>query len=361
MQARGRGVVRPPVGVAFDGDLGTRIDAVLALAMLNGLAVKGAVRRIALSVSRPSLKAAQFADAISSFYAGRAAGASTSGVGAVREGMIGMPEGGSPQNDAPPLAATLSKRTAEGTPLYSSTIGGLIDTAESSILIRNLILAQNDENATIVLAGPATGLVRILALYRSGPQIVAKVRALVVAAGSFPSGQPESSIKNDVAAARTLFAEWPTPLVAVGSEVGDALPYPGSSIEKDFAWSPAHPVVDAYRIAQPMPYDASAPALAAMLYAAHPDDGYFKLSDPGRIVVQADGRTQFTPEAGGKHRYLIVDPAQKDRVIKMYTDMVSAQPAARPGGRGGRGVVAPPAQVVPPPQTPPAVAKPPVP
>ena len=44
-----------------------------------------------------------------------------------------------------------------------------------------------------------------------------------------------------------------------------------------------------------MPYDAPAPALAAVLYAVHPDDGYFTLSEPGTISVLDDGRTQFTP------------------------------------------------------------------
>ena len=125
--------------------------------------------------------------------------------------------------------------------------------------------------------------------------------------------------------------------MAVGSEVGDALPYPGSSIDKDFAWSPAHPVVDAYRAFKPMPYDAPASALAAVLYAVHPDDGFFKLSDPGTISVLDDGRTRFTPGADGKHRYLIVDPAQKERITALYTTMVSAAPAPRPGrGRGAQ-------------------------
>ena len=50
-----------------------------------------------------------------------------------------------------------------------------------------------------------------------------------------------------------------------------------------------------------------------------------------RSRVLDDGRTQFTPAADGKHRYLIVDPAQKERVIELYTAMVSAQPAPRPG------------------------------
>jgi hypothetical protein len=194
---------------------------------------------------------------------------------------------------------------------------------------------STDGNAAIVLAGPATGLVKILDLYRSGPQITAKVRALVVAAGAFPSGAPEASITADVAAAKRLFADWPTPIVAVGSEVGDALPYPGASIEKDFAWSPAHPVVDAYRADKPMPYDAPAPALAAVLQASLPDEKYFTLSEPGTISVLDDGRTRFAPGAEGQHRYLIVDPAQNARVVTEYTSLVTAPPAPRPGRRGG--------------------------
>jgi hypothetical protein len=197
------------------------------------------------------------------------------------------------------------------------------------------LLAQHDGNAAIVLAGPATGLVRILNLYRSGPQVAAKCKVLVVAGGSFPAGPPEASIKGDVPAARKLFAEWPTPLVAVGSEVGEALAFPGGCIEKDFGWSTAHPVVDAYRILRPMPYDAPASALAATLYAVHPDAGHFTLSEPGTISVLDDGGTRFTPAPDGKHRYLIADPAKKDQVINLYTSLASAQPAPRPGRRGG--------------------------
>ena len=337
MQPQGRGSARPPVGIALDGDLGNRIDAMLAVAMLNGFTAKTEARRISLSVSQPSLISAQLADVVATFYRGRPAAAPTGGVGAITEGMLGMPEGRGPAEDKPALASLLAKKAPDGTPLYSSPIAGLVNTAESAILIRNLLLAQHDGNATIVLAGPATGVVRMLGLYRSGPQITAKCKQLVVAAGSFPAGQPEPTIKSDVAAARKLFAEWPTPIVAVGSEVGDALPYPGASIEKDFSWAPAHPVVDAYRALKPMPYDAPASALAAVLYAVHPDEDYFKLSDPGTISVLDDGRTKFTPGAEGTHRYLIADPAQKERITAVYTAMVSAAPAPRPGrGRGAQ-------------------------
>lgn len=334
-QPTGRGAVRPPIGIAFDGDVGNRIDAVLAMAMLNGMTAKTLARRISLSVSRPNLVSAQVADVVAAFYRGRPVAGPGGGIGQASEGMIGLPENRAVSTDAPQFAAILASKAADGTPNYTSSITGLVNTAESSVLIRNLLLAQHDGNATIVLAGPATGLVRMLDLYRSGPQITAKCRQLVVAAGALPAGAAESSIKSDVAAARRLFAEWPTPIVMVGTEVGEALAYPAASIEKDFAWSPAHPVVEAYRAFKPMPYDAPAPALAAVLYAVQPDEGYFTLSEPGTISVLDDGRTRFAPQAGGKHRYLIVDPAQKARVLTQYTSLVAAQPAPRPGRRGG--------------------------
>jgi hypothetical protein len=336
MQAGGRGTVRPPIGIAFEGDFGQRIDAALAVAMLNGLAAKTEARRISLSVSTPSLKAAQLADVIAGFYSGRVIAGPGGAIGGNPDGMIGMPDGSQGRDDAPPLAATLSKPGPDGAPLYTSRVSRLLDTADNAVLMRNMLLAQNDANAIVVLAGQATGLARLLALFGSRPQIEAKVKQLVIAAGSFPTGAVDPAIKADVAAARTVFADWPTPVVAVGTEVGTALPYPGASIEKDFTWSPVHPVADAYRAFKSMPYDAPAPALAAILQAAHPDDGYFMLSEPGTITVLDDGRTQFTAGANGRHRYLKVDPAQKERVIGLYAALVSAPPAPRPGrGRGG--------------------------
>jgi hypothetical protein len=347
MQARGRGAAKPPIGIAFECDLGNDIDSTLTLAMLQGLAGGGKSRLIALSVSSSNLKAAQYADIVNGFYAGRAFGGSA---------PLGFAAEGKNATDTPLLNAILSKKNADGTPAYVPSIKRMLDTADGAVLIRNMLLAQNDENAIVLFTGPATGIARLMDLYGAMPQIAQKVKTLVVAAGTFPSGAPDAGLKADPAAAKKVFQDWPTPIVAVGSEVGEALPYPGSSIEADFSWSPAHPVADAYRAFKPMPYDAAAPGLAAALYAAQSEDGFFKLSEPGTISVSDDGRTKFTPGAAGKHRYLIVDPTQKDRITKAYTDLIAAKPAPRPG-RGGRGVIPPPQQQVPPPK--PAEVKPP--
>jgi hypothetical protein len=321
----GRGPARPAIGIAFEGDFGTRLDALLAVAMLNGFMVNNEARQIALGNSKPQLAAAQLADVVAAFYASRPPGGMT---------MVGLPEG-TPLKDTAPLAtATLAAKTPEGKPKYASGITRVLDTPDTAVLIRNQLLAQNDGSATIVVAGPATGMMRLMGLYGAPPQIKAKVRQLVMASGAFGSAAIDPSIKSDVAAARKVFAEWPTPIVVAGTEVGDALPYPAASIAADFEWSAAHPVVDAFRLARAVPQDAPAPALAAMLHAVKGDEDFFKLSEPGTISVLDDGSLRFVPSAAGTHRYLIADPAQKDRILGAYTALVSAKP--RPArGRGG--------------------------
>ena len=134
---------------------------------------------------------------------------------------------------------------------------------------------------------------------------------------------------SDIPAAKRLFAEWPTPVAITPAELGDALPFPASAIDRDFAWSDAHPLLAAYRAFRPMPYDAPALAMAAALYAVRPQENYFQLSDPGTVTATADGRIRLAPAPAGKHRTLIADPAQKDRIQQIYAETASTKPVGR--------------------------------
>ncbi|HMD71301.1 MAG TPA: hypothetical protein VKF41_08155 [Bryobacteraceae bacterium] len=323
---------RPPAGIVFDSDLGNGVDAALALALLYGLEGKGEARLVSISTSISNLKSAAFADALARFYAGPPPAAGAFGGFERSLPPIGMAGGGGLAGDTAVLKAVLEKTTAAGMPAYTHGIEKLNDTADPTALIRNAMTAQYDENCMVVLAGPAINLVGVMDLPGGLELIRRKVKLLALAAGSYPDGRADPRVKSGVAAAKRLLSEWPTPIVAVGSEVGDGLPFPGSSIAKDFAWAPAHPIVDAYCAFRSMPYDAPAPAMAAVLYAVRPD-GYFKLSAPGRIGVLEDGRTRFTPAPGGPHRYLVIDPAQKDRVIQAYAELASARPVPRQNPR----------------------------
>jgi inosine-uridine nucleoside N-ribohydrolase len=321
-----QGQEKSPVGIIFDCGLGDRIDEALALALLYGLDGKNEARVISLSVSKPNLKAAALCEAIARFYNGASSGA----FGAMGRTLpVGLADEGKMPEETPMLTAPLSRRNGEGAPLYNHGIEKLSDTAEARALIRNALTAQPDQNCIVVLTGPATNLARVLDLHGVKDLISRKVLFLSVVGGAYSDGPPQFNIKTDIAAAKKLFAEWPTPIVASGNEVGASLLFPAASIEKDFAWSSAHPVVDAYRAYKPMPYDAPTWAVTAVLYAVRPQEGYFKLSDPGTISVLDDGRTKFTLLPEGRHRYLIMDPAQKDRIIKIYSEIASAKPVPR--------------------------------
>lgn len=280
-------VVKPPVGIVFDSAM-DRIDDVLALAMLHGFDGKDQARIAAIAVSNSNLQAAQFCDAVRIFYASATTGPAAMFMHAPPVGLADT----KPAASAPMLAVS-----------EKSAVKSINDTAEVGTLIRNALTAYHDTNAAVVLSGPATDLAKLLDMYGVKDLIARKVRLLCVT---------ESGLSADVAAARKVYDMWPTPIVTVKEDVGTALPFPGESIEKDFAWASGHPVVDAYRAYKPMPYDAPSWAMAAMLYAVRPKENYFKLSG-----------------ADDKRRYLMADPEQKERVIRAYIELASAKPVAR--------------------------------
>ncbi len=318
--------VKPPVGIVFDSDMGSSIDNALALALMYGFDGKNEARVVAVSLTRSNLSSAAFCEAVGRFYAGAVNG----GFGGVGRSLpVGLSVDGKIKDETPMVTVPLGRMNAEGKPQYAHGINKLNDTAEIPALIRNAFTSQYDQNSIAVLAGPATNLAQVLDLPGMKDLLTRKCRFLSMVGGAFPDGKPEFNIKSDIPAARKLFAEWPTPIVISGYEIGEAIQYPAASIEKDFAWSSAHPVVDAYKAYKPMPYDAPTWDMSAILYGVHPQDGYFKLSEPGIITVLDDGRTKFTPSAQGKHRYLILDPAQKEKIVKVYTEVASAKPVPR--------------------------------
>jgi purine nucleosidase len=170
-----------------------------------------------------------------------------------------------------------------------------------------------------------------------------KVRLLSVMAGNYapvtmdgkvlPAGTSEFNIQSDVPAARKVFSEWPTPIVASGFEIGFNLLYPAASIEHDFSYVAHHPIADTYRLfaaerspAHPWPHDHPTFDLTAVLYAVRPDRRYFSVSNPGRITVLDDGGTRFEESAEGHHRYLILTPHQKARALEALVMLVSEPP-----------------------------------
>jgi hypothetical protein len=144
------------------------------------------------------------------------------------------------------------------------------------------------------------------------------------------SGEPP----RDVPALRQVLRDWPTPVILCGREVGELLMFPGVSIAQDFAWSGAHPVVDAYRAFKPMPYDAPSYDIAAVHDASKPEAGLFEVSAPGVINVSDAGRMSFA-EGHGTALSLRAAPGKREDAIKTFVEIASARPVAPT--RRGRG------------------------
>lgn len=295
---------KPPVGVVLDCDM-AGIDDALTLGLLFGLDGKRECRFASISLSRPNLKAAAFCDSVSRFYAGPAAPF-------MRMLPVGMELKGEIPGAQPLFEAPLAK------PEHKTTIESVKDTADPSAVIRNAFTAHHDGNCLVVLAGPAVNLLRVMALPGVPELIKAKIRRLVIA--------PDPSDLQDT---NKLLSAWPGPIDILSQEIGEQILYPASSIETGFSWSPAHPIVDAYKAYKTMPYDASTLPLAALLQAVRPQESYFKASDPGSVTMLEGGQLKLTPSADGKHRQLVYDPAQRDRIVKTYTELVSAKPVPR--------------------------------
>jgi len=288
---------KQPPGIVFITAM-SRPDAALALAMMCGFEVKQEARLAAIAVAGSGLGAAAFCDVVERVYLPpRAFGNSNVllPVGLVADEPL--------PPDPPMVRAALERRDEKGKPAYARGVFRVTDTAEVPALVRNSLTDTTDANATVILSAPATSLARTLDLAGVRDLVTAKVKALVIC---------DSGAAQDLDALRKVLAAWPTPVVLCDRELGESLPYPASSIERDFAWAPANPVVDAYRSYRSMPYDAPSWDMAAVLYAMHPQ-GFFELSDPD-----------------GKRRTLTVSASERDKIIRMYIEIASAKPVPPP-------------------------------
>jgi inosine-uridine nucleoside N-ribohydrolase len=325
MQSAGKG--SPPLGIIFDSAFGHRADDALALALLYHFDGRNEARILSLSVSTADLNAARMCAVISRFYRQTKD----------RDPLpIGLFISAKLRGETPMTSVPLAKLAAEGIPVYRHNIERLTDTADPLPLMRNALASQPDQSVTVILTGPATNVARLLNLPGTKQLITQKTKILVVAAGNYSESlerHPDIATQMDTEAMKKVFAEWPTPIIAVGSEVGESIIFPASSIEKDFAWSAAHPVADAYRAYTPMPYNAPTGSLAAALYAMKPEESSFKLSAPGEIQALDDGRTKFTPSAKGKHHYLILEAEKKENLLARYIEVTSAKQIPPPTRR----------------------------
>lgn len=314
------------VGLIFDTDICGDCDDVLALAMIHSLESRGACKLLAVTVSADHDQAAPFVDAVNTFFHR----------GNVPIGVVG--KGGVQEKSG---FLELIDKQDDGQPRYPHRLKSGKDAPPAVEVLRKALADRPDGSVAIVQVGFSTNLAKLLDSPAdaisplNGEELVRKkVKLLSLMAGAFEPIEGnrhflEYNVVKDVPAARKLADRWPSPRVWSGFEIGIALPYPAVSIERDYAYVKHHPAADAYIARNPPPHERPTWDLTSVLYAAMPDRGYFDLSPPGSVVVEADGTTRFSASADGRDRYLVLPVEKRARVLEALVQL-SSQP---PGGR----------------------------
>ena len=289
-----------PVRLVFDTDVGNDVDDVLALGVIHALQSRGVCRLLAVTITKDNPLAAEFVDAVNTFY-----GRGDIPIGIVHDGVT--------KEEGKFLKLA---RVSDGNQLrYPHDVRG-DTTPDAARLLREILHAQPDQSVVIAQVGFSTNLARLLKTTPdevcdlSGRDLVQrKVRLLSIMAGDFREniGRDrflEYNIKMDIPSGKYLVAHWPTPIVFSGFEIGIAVPYPAVSIEQDYGYVEHHPLAEAYRLYNPPPHNRPTWDLTSVLYAVFPDRGYFDLSPPGTVRVEEDAFSRLDAAGNGKHRHL---------------------------------------------------------
>jgi hypothetical protein len=309
-----------PVPIIFDTDMGNDVDDAMALAMIHNLGKRGACKLLAVTVTKDHPKAAAYIDALNTFY-----GQPDIPIGVVRDGPT--------KDEGKYLRATDDEAK------YPRDLKSGADAPDALVLLRKTLAAQPDQSVTLIQVGFFTNFARLLDTPAdehsplNGRDLIAgKVKVLSIMAGAFQTigGHDnhyiEYNVKYDIPAARKLAAEWPSPIIWSGFEIGVAASYPHQSIERDFNYVPHHPVKDSYYLYDPPPHDRPTWDLTSVLAAVYPDRGYFTLSVPGGVTVGEDGFTRFSNKDKGRDRFLIMDAAQAARVREACVHLTAEPP-----------------------------------
>lgn len=304
--------------IIFDTDITGDVDDVLALAMCHNLADRGACDLLGVTVSKHHPLTASFVDAQNTFH-----GRPDLPVGVTRD----------------PRAQQRESRYLKlaDSPDYPHDLRRNEDAHEAVELIRRLLMRQPDHAVTIISVGIASNLANLLQSPGGVDLVRKKVKALSIMAGAFAftnntNHHLEANVINGIGYMKTVASEWPeeVPIVWSGYEIGESLPFSHTSIARDLNYRPHHIVKEAYLHHSGPEHDHPCWDESSVLYAVFPERGFFDLSPPGRVSVDDDGFTRFTPakngQGGQRDRFLKVTPVQQARALEAITQLTVQPP-----------------------------------
>lgn len=312
-------IVSDPLKVIFETDIGNDVDDALALDMLYKYLDMDQIDLLAIMINKDGEYPAIFADIMNTWY-----GYPEIPIGVVRNGADS-------EHDAVNYAKSVTLlKNDKDEPMFKHSNLEYTKLPEAHYLYRELLSRQPDSSVVIVSVGFSTNLARLLETPGdefsplSGKELVAKkVKYLSNMAACFNNPDlHEYNVVKDIAAAKKVFKEWPTSIITSPFEVGIQIKYPATSIENDFGWAPAHPMVEAYKSYLEMPYDRPTWDLTSVLYSVE-GSSFFDISSPGYISIDDNGSSSFINDINGNRQYLIVDSLQSENIKQHFINLIS--------------------------------------
>lgn len=317
-----------PVPIIFDTDIGNDVDDVLALGMIHALQSRGECELLAVTITKDHVLAASLTDAVNTYY-----GRGEIPIGVCRSGVT----------PAQGKFIELGNKRDNGKLRYPHDLLSGKDAPDAVDVLRQALANAKDSSVVIAQVGFSTNLANLLDSKPdqhsplNGVDLVEKkAKLLSIMAGAFTQipgkdglyDHKEYNVVKDIPSAKQLATQWPTPIVWSGFEIGLSLPYPHESILKDYNYVKHHPLPESYIVYIPPPHNRPTWDLTSVLHGVRPAHKYFSVSKPGHVTVADNGLTTFEESADGPHRYLILEEAQKLRVLEAL-QILSSQPPAR--------------------------------
>ena len=305
-----------PKAIIFDSDMGPDYDDVGAIAMLHAFADSGYIKILATMASTKYKGVAGVFSVLNTYFN--------------RPDLpVGVPkQDGLELRDFQHWTDTLLAK-------YPHAIKNNEEVAAAAELYRKLLSVQPDKSVTIITVGFFTNLANLL---KSEPDkysklngrdlVKAKVRELISMAGRFPSGK-EFNVERDAMASQIVFAQWPTPVLLSGFEIGQKIKVGLPLINNEKIKN--SPVKDVFQISIPQDKQDSVGRMSwdetAVLIAAKGYQPYYTLTY-GKMMVADDGSNTWSAD-GKQHAYL-VEKIPYQEVKKEIEKLIQHQPVKKP-------------------------------
>jgi len=300
-----------PVPIIFDSDMGPDYDDVGAITILHALADKGEAKILATIASTKYEGVAGVLNIFNTYFN--------------RPGIpVGVPKGHALElRDWQHWTDILLAK-------YPHKIKTNAEAWDAVKLYRKILAAQPDHSVTIVTVGFLTNLSNLLDTKAdaysplSGTELVKrKVKRLVCMGGKFPSGY-EFNVMKDAKASQNVYANWPSPVIFSGFEIGEKIKVGLPLIHNEAIKN--NPVKDVFQICIPLAKEDSLGRKSwdetAVLVAIKRYDKWYSLRK-GRIIIADDGKNAWDDNGTG-HAYL-VEKADYTKVQDLINELIMHQ------------------------------------